>query len=329
MKPDEYKVLDHGYFKVTEVLGDDLLPLEAARMSTDNPTGVSESKDDRLRTRLWGDKHTSPFEMNVLQVEMMLPMFCLRQIDRHRTVRISNPQTLAKFTVKGVPIEADIELEIEDYDENRVYTNRNEFSGRYSTMPDAYYIPPLERIRKKGVVNKQGSGEHLGEKEKKEIQEVITEATNTCRLAYKTMIDAGVASEIARLVLPQNQYTKIRMSACLLHWLKFLDLRLRPDVQEETRSYAQCIAHAIQRLWPKCWEVFEEHTLYGAKLTRSDRFIMHQVLGAGTEERLRDSAKKQGYSDKEVDALIRKLRGPEPNLMQLNSSVRMRLDSDD
>lgn len=318
---DEFKVLDHGYFKVTDVLGDDLLPLEAARMSTDNPTGVSESKDDRLRTRLWGDKHTSPFEMNVMQVEMMLPMFCLRQIDRHRTVSIVNPDVLAKFTVKGVPIQADIELEVEDYDEHRVFTSRNEFSGRYSTMPNAYYIPSLERIRAKGVVNKQGSGDQLDEETRVMAQSVIEDTTRICREAYELLIEHNVASEIARTLLPQNQYTKIRMSACLLHWLKFLDLRLRPDVQEETRAYAQCIAHSLRRAWPKCWEVFEEHTLYATSLTRTDRFIMHQVLGAATEERLRDSAKAQGYSDKQIDKLIRKLRGPEPDLTQLSSSI--------
>lgn len=322
---DKLRVLDHGYFEVTDTLGDDLLPLEAARMSTDNPTGVSVNKDDRLRTRLWGDKHTSPFEMNIMQVELTLPMFCLRQIDRHRTISISNPDILAKFTVKGVPIEASIEMEIEDYDEHRVYTSRNEFSGRYSTMPDAYYIPPLNRIRAKGVVNKQGSGDQLDEAVQAMAQEIIADTTKLCREAYDTLIQHNVASELARMLLPQNQYTKIRMSACLLHWLKFLDLRLRPDVQEETRLYAQCIANAIRHAWPKCYDVFEEHTLYASSLTRTDRFVMHQVIGTATEERIRDSAKAQGYTDKQVDKLIRKLRGPEPDLTMLGEMVRFDL----
>lgn len=264
----------------------------------------------------------SPFEMNQMQVEMMLPMFCLRQIDRHRTIRISNENILAQFTVKGVPIQADIEMEIEDYDEHRVYTNRNEFSGRYSTMPDAYYIPPDSRFRAKGVVNKQGSAELLDEGIRIMAREVISDTTRLCREAYNTLIEHNVASELARMVLPQNQYTKIRMSACLLHWLKFLDLRMRPDVQEETRAYAQCLAHSIRRAWPKCWDVFEEHTLYATTLTRTDRFVMHQVLGAGTEDRLRDSAKAQGYTERQIDQLIRKLRGPEPDLTHLSPSVR-------
>jgi len=291
-----YKVLDHGYVQAVDHMGDDLDPLRSARMSTDNPTGVDDKKDERLRERLWEDKHTSPFESNYVTFEMQLPLFVLRQLDRHRTLRIQNTS---------------IEV-IEDYDEHRVYTNRNEFSGRYAEMPDLYYVPPTERIRKKGVTNKQGSGEPLEADHQHMVQSEIQHATQVAREAYDNIGGTGCASEIARLVLPQNQYTKIRMTGCLLHWLKFFDLRLRTDVQEETRAYAQCMALIVRQLWPRCWGVFEEHTLYGSHLTGTDRKVLHKLLAQPAfQDLLGVLARDRGYTEQQIRKLEKKL-APEP-----------------
>jgi thymidylate synthase (FAD) len=245
-------VLDHGYVQYIDHLGDDLSPLEAARMSTGKETGVDVAKDDALRTRLWRDHHVSPFEMCDLVVEIQCPIFVLRQIDRHRTVDYDG-------TV------------IESQDENaRQFMSRNEFSGRYATMPDLFFVPPVERIQKKGVANKQGSEGSLERDVQEKMQGLLKVGVRQARADYEEMIASGVSSEIARVALPLNQYTKLRLKGSLLSWLKFSNLRLRTDVQLECRVYAQEIAKILRRLWPKSWEVFEEHTLYAATFTRTE-----------------------------------------------------------
>lgn len=248
----KYKIHEHGYVKLVDSMGSDLSPLESARMSTDNPTGVDDSKDDRLRERLWSDMHTSPFESNVLALEMQLPMFVLRQIDRHRTLSIDN-------------------VEITDYDEFRKWTSRNEFSARYSQMPDLFWLPAMERIKKQSKANKQGSGEELSDEFRLLAMKIMEDNTSVCREAYEKLVAMGVANELARIVLPANQYTKIRITASLLHWFKFLDLRLRSDVQEETRNYATAVQAIIQLLWPKCNGVFCNYTLLSSRLSLNDR----------------------------------------------------------
>jgi thymidylate synthase (FAD) len=204
----------------------------------------------------------SPFESAVLCFELELPMACLRQIDRHRTVSVS-----------------EMKIEVyEEYDDFRLYTNRNEFSARYSEMPDKYYIPGTDRMCKKGTANKQGSGIPLAGPVQESCVEVIRQHSIAARDAYDRLIQTGVASETARWVLPQNQMTKIRLQATLLNWLKFLALRLKPDVQLETRLYAEAIAAAIEQTFPRCWKVFTEHTLKAATFSLSETATLERAL---------------------------------------------------
>lgn len=253
-------VLDHGYVQYIDHMGDDLSPLEAARLSTGRETGVDVQADDKLRARLWSEFHTSPFEMAELVVEMQCPIFVLRQLDRHRSIDYDGTT-------------------IESADENaRQFMSRNEFSGRYSTMPDLFFIPPAERIQKKGVANKQGSAGGLDPHVQHELREFLEKQTKLSRETYERLVEAGVASEIARVALPLNQYTKIRLKGSLLSWLKVLDLRLRLDVQLECRVFAQEIAKIVRRLWPRMWAVFEEHTLYAVTIPATAREAIIQLL---------------------------------------------------
>jgi len=253
-------VLDHGYVQYIDHMGDDLSPLEAARLSTGRETGVDVQADDKLRSRLWSEFHTSPFEMAELVVEIQCPIFVLRQIDRHRSIDYDGTT-------------------IESQDENaRQFMSRNEFSGRYSTMPDLFFIPPAERIQKKGVANKQGSEGGLDPELQKKIRSQFEDQTQGSRAFYEQLIGAGVASEIARVALPLNQYTKIRLKGSLLSWLKVLDLRLRLDVQLECRVFAQEIAKIVRRLWPRMWSVFEEHTLYAVTIPATAREALIKLL---------------------------------------------------
>lgn len=285
------KVLDHGYVKLIDAMGTDLTPLEAARMSTDNPTGVDVVKDDKLRDRLWADKHSSPFEMNVACFELRVPLFVLRQLDRHRTVNISNPSE-----------------EPEDYSTFRKFSSRNEFSGRYSQMPDLYYIPEPSRIKKQSTANKQGSGDGMGPDDQDSLRQVIELHTAHARFRYEELVSAGTANEIARMVLPQNQYTKIRIQATMTAWFSLLAERLPVAAQEETRAFAKEIAVFIRTLWPLCWEVFERHTLYAAKLSSVERVLLGMVIDdPAFAEKLLLKGTQMGLSEAAIKALQQKV----------------------
>jgi thymidylate synthase (FAD) len=221
------QVLDHGYVKLVTAWGDDLSPLKAARMSTGNPTGEDDAKDDRLRDYLWRHGHATPFEMAGLSVEIQAPLFVARQIFRHRTFSF------------------------------------NEFSGRYAEMPDLFYIPGLSRIQGQAASNKQASGEGLPPEVQLMAQAQMAQATRAARLVYESLIAKGVARETARMVLPLNQYTRWQQQGNLRNWFHFLSLRLDEHTQCESRQYAEAVAALIQERWPKTWEVFERHTLKG------------------------------------------------------------------
>ena len=282
MTNEIFKVLDAGYVTLVDHMGDDLTPLEAARMSTGNETGLDKTKDDNLRDRLWRDKHSSPFEMNVACFEMQVPLFVLRQIDRHRTISIDAGEVY------------------ENYDDFRKFTSRNEFSGRYSVMPDLYYIPDLERIQPQSKKNKQGSDGEMDEKVRTELRLVVQEATNKGRAGYDFLVKEGLANELARMVLPQNQYTKIRIQASMSNWFKFLAERLPTAAQWETRQYAKVIGRELRRIWPLCWQVFESNTLYARTYTSHERaalILALEALAAGQAKRYPQRVFMPGHGD--------------------------------
>lgn len=262
MYNNEIELLNAGYVRYIDHMGDDLSAVKAARMSTNNPTGVDDKKDDRLRNYLWSHQHTSPTEMAELVVEMQLPIFVLRQIDRHRTLDYPNDELVVE-SVDEVP---------------RKYMSRNEFSGRYSEMEMKFYIPEVGRVRGQHSVNKQGSGSELSETDQVTFISHLCSVSEHAKEMYKQSIELGVARELARALLPVNFYTRIQLKGSLLSWFKFLALRDKPDVQWETRQYARAISSIIKDLWPKSYTVFEENTLTGVRLSGREKKQLWQLL---------------------------------------------------
>jgi thymidylate synthase (FAD) len=254
MNQEPIPVLDHGYVRYIAQLGDDLTPLEAARMSTGNPTGVDPAKDASTRDFLWRNAHATPFEMAVLQVEVQVPIFVAREWHRHRTM------------------------------------SYNEFSGRYAEMPALYYQPDLERVQGQSQTNKQASGTELDPGIKQRFLSSLAEDQEAIRSHYEGYLEDGIARELARINLPLSQYTRFRAQANLRNWFHFLELRMAPNAQYEIRVYAQAIARLIQHLWPATWAVFEEHTLHSARLSRTERdllrSLLQEALGAEDESAL-------------------------------------------
>ncbi|HEY9855474.1 MAG TPA: FAD-dependent thymidylate synthase, partial [Stenomitos sp.] len=217
-------------------------PLEAARMSTGNPTGVDAAKDTATRDFLWRHAHATPFEMAVLQIEVQVPIFVAREWMRHRTQSF------------------------------------NEFSGRYAEMPALYYQPSPERVQGQSETNKQASSSTLSDDVRSSFLDSIAADQTLIRDHYEEYLEAGVARELARINLPLSQYTRFRAQANLRNWLHFLNLRMAPNAQYEIRVYAHALADLIQLIWPETWAVFAEHTLEGAQLSRTERNLVTRLL---------------------------------------------------
>jgi thymidylate synthase (FAD) len=122
--------------------------------------------------------------------------------------------------------------------------------------------------------------------------------------AYAELVSMGVANELARLVLQLSQYTRLQLKGSALSWLKFLDLHLRTDVQWETRQFAKAIAEAFRAVWPKTWEVFEEHTLYAQTFSRSE---VESLIKAVQDPLFVDAVARTPTSNPDVAKVLEKL----------------------
>lgn len=214
-------LLDHGYVKYIEHWGSDERIIEAARMSTDK--GFQDwDKDAKLLAYLYRNKHLTPFEQCGMTVEVQAPIFVFREWHRHRT------------------------------------QSYNELSARYTELPNLFYIPSSDRIKKQSTTNKQGSGEPLSAWTTDYCRDVIKKAYLDSREAYEVLLANGVAREVARLVIPVAQYSRMRASANLRNWLQFLELRLPENAQWEIRQYAEAVGSLIKTHFGRTYGLFAE-----------------------------------------------------------------------
>lgn len=253
-----YEVLDKGYVKLVQAWGSDEGIVEAARMSTGKGFngwgpktcpkcgGNGESLipdiqgqvtiecqgcggigkvpgDEKLLKFLWDNKHHTPFEMAGFCIEVYAPIMVYREWHRHRA------------------------------------QNYNEMSGRYITLPNEFYVPSTERLMgaKQATTNKQSSQGGISENEAKFLQGLIRESQNTARMQYETLLGRGVAREVARIVLPVSQYSRMRAQCNLRMWLHFLNLRMDEAAQWEIRQYANVVGDIVAQTFPRTWELFE------------------------------------------------------------------------
>lgn len=224
--------------------GDDNAPLEAARMSTGNPTGVDFHKDIKLRQYLWDNDHHSPFEFSTLIVEVECPIFVARQWMRHRTF------------------------------------SYNEFSGRYAEMALGFWNP--QDWRGQGAGNKQAGSGELDRDVLAEVDADYRFAIRTCERIYRKLLDLGVCREQARAVLPVAAMTKFRVTGNLRNWIHFLRLRLDPHAQKEIRDDAEHVARIIQQYWPLTYQAARLPILWGDQ-KHEERPVVQPVLPEGHE----------------------------------------------
>lgn len=214
-------LLDHGYIKDVDFWGSDERIIESARMSTDGGFRGWD-QDLKLLTYLWNNKHLTPFEQCGATFEIQAPIFVFREWHRHRT------------------------------------QSYNELSGRYSELPDIYYIPSIERLQAgaQSTKNKQGSMHGFNDIEAASLQEQMKIATEQARGVYDGLLKKGVSRELARLVIPVNQYSRMRASANLRNWLQFCELRMAENAQWEIRQFASTIGEMLSLVFPRTWALF-------------------------------------------------------------------------
>ena len=223
------QVLDFGYCRLVETWGKGDIQLaeagivEAARQSTQGSfRGWAE--DERLLGFLAKNHHDSPFEFAGMVIEVQAPIVVAREWFRHRTQSF------------------------------------NEMSGRYAILPNLYYIPSVERLMagKQSTKNKQSSEAGFTQDEAIRLRDRMQTATALARGEYDRMLAEGVSRELARLVVPVNQYTRYRCSANLRNWLHFLGLRLDPAAQWEIREFAKAVATIIEQEFPRTYTLYME-----------------------------------------------------------------------
>ncbi len=210
---------------LVDFMGSDYRILESARQSTTGLAQKGDKEDRGLIRYLWRNNHSSPFESCFFTFKFQIPLMTATQLNRHRTMSF------------------------------------NYYSQRYSEAIDDCYIPKY--FREQGEKNHQGSGPPLEEEENDRALEIYKEAINGSVDIYNNLLDLGVSREMARLVLPESNYTKGMFSANLRNLFHFLELRLHPHAQDEIRDFAQAIYDLIKNLPEFKWsiEAFEDYTL--------------------------------------------------------------------
>lgn len=224
------KILDQGYVALVESWGSDERVIEAARMSTGKGFEGWE-KDEKLLAYLYNNKHSTPFEMGGMVVEVKAPIFVFREWHRHRTQSF------------------------------------NEMSARYIPLPNENYTPSMERLTlgaNTATTNKQaqGNGVQLTEDAAANWVRQLTALYAQAQDVYEAGISLGVPKELARLPVPVARYSRMRASANLRNWLAFLTLRKAPAAQWEIRQYADAVGELIAECFPHTWVLFAKEQGY-------------------------------------------------------------------
>jgi len=222
--PEPVKVLDEGYVRLVDTLGDDLSVANAARVSYDKESKTFSERDAKLLNFLIREKHTSPFRHAALTFEVYAPLFVARQ--------------WWKYAVASTHV-----------DEQNGW---NESSRRYITEDEKFYIPLPHEWRSKPENSKQGSGEPVDVEIGQKYFDMLCEAVVQGTEAYHQAMDDGIAPEIARLFLPAyGMYVRWRWTVSLQGILTFLDQRLEHDAQYEIQKYAEAVLALAKEAFPE------------------------------------------------------------------------------
>jgi thymidylate synthase (FAD) len=239
---NEKHVLDNGYVRLIDVMGDDSSPDSDARIST-GVAARSEAQQTTLVRFLLRHKHTTPFEGSVIKFEVRAPIMVIREWFRHRMF------------------------------------SYNEESGRYKQLDPLYYTPDVERVSYQAKSNHQGSGEQ--HPEAAEFVAQWREEQQEFEEGYDALIQThNVARELARLNMPVSHYSTFVVTGNLLNWFRFLQLRMEATAQYEIRVYANAIFELAKQYFPKSFEAFQDYWLEAVTLSGTEAKLLSQMLSA-------------------------------------------------
>jgi thymidylate synthase (FAD) len=230
-------VLDHGFVRVVDYMGDDAAVVQAARVSYGSGT-KSVRSDAGLIRYLMRHGHTTPFEMCEIKLHVKLPIFVARQWIRHRTANV------------------------------------NEYSARYSVLDREFYLPAADAVAEQSASNRQGRGAALSDAAAEAVRAGMRDAARGAFDLYDHWLgDDGaegpaVARELARTVLPLSTYTQWYWKIDLHNLLHFVALRADPHAQAEIRAYAAVLLNLVERWVPVTAAAFRDYRLEGATLSR-------------------------------------------------------------
>ena len=246
-------VLDHGFVRVIDYMGDDAAVVQAARVSYGK--GTKKISDDAgLINYLLRHRHTTPFEMCEIKYHVKLPIFVARQWIRHRTANV------------------------------------NEYSARYSVLDREFYVPEEDHLAAQSSSNRQGRGNILGGKEAKRVLDILREDAQMTYDHYIEMLNEseegniidvskeGLARELARMNLTLSTYTQWYWKTDLHNLLNFLSLRADTHAQYEIRVYADAMMETLRRWCPITFQSFSDHRVEGVTLSGKAIKVVRKLI---------------------------------------------------
>ena len=246
-------VLDHGFIRVVDYMGNDTSIVQAARVSYGKGT-KKVSTDAGLIKYLMRHWHSTPFEMCEIKYHVKLPIFIARQWIRHRTANV------------------------------------NEYSARYSILDKEFYLPKNENLASQSQINRQGRGDVLkGQQAEKVLNLLKSDAEQTYN-NYEEMLnerydgskinenEIGLARELARMNLTLNTYTQWYWKTDLLNLMNFLRLRADHHAQYEIRAYADAMLDTLKRWVPITYEAFMDYRVGGTEVSSKGKLIIQKLI---------------------------------------------------
>jgi thymidylate synthase (FAD) len=242
-------VLDHGFIRVVDYMGDDAAIVQAARVSYG--AGTRTARDDagliRYLMRHW---HSTPFEMCELKLHVKLPVFVARQWIRHRTANV------------------------------------NEYSARYSILDREFYTPDPRHLAAQSSSNNQGRGEVLPADEAERVLALLRDDAARAYDHYEAMLSTegqlGLARELARMTLPASVYTQWYWKVDLHNLFHFLRLRADAHAQYEIRAYAEALCDVVRDWVPHAWGAFEDYRLNAVTFSGKGMAVLRRMLAGET-----------------------------------------------
>ncbi len=246
-------VLDHGFIRVVDYMGNDTSIVQAARVSYGKGT-KKVNTDAGLIKYLMRHWHSTPFEMCEIKYHVKLPIFIARQWIRHRTANV------------------------------------NEYSARYSILDKEFYLPQQEHLAAQSQINRQGRGDTLKGEQAKQVLDLLKKDAEQTYNNYETMLNerydgrivdenkVGLARELARMNLTLNTYTQWYWKTDLLNLMNFLRLRADDHAQYEIRAYADAMLDTLKKWVPTTYEAFMDYRVGGTEVSAKGKSVIQKLI---------------------------------------------------